>query len=62
MSHLNEAGETYWQHFRFAGQFGIVMILVGLCIIVHAIVPQWFTNTGSEAIRAMAKVLDEEDR
>lgn len=62
MSHLNEIGESYWQHWKFAAQLGLVMILVGLCVIVHAFVPRWFENTGSNAIRAMADVLDEEGR
>lgn len=62
MGHLNDVGETYVQHWRFAAQFGLVMILVGLCVIVHAFVPSLFTHTGSRAVKAMAKVLEEEDR
>lgn len=29
-SHLKEAGETYWEHLRFAWSVGFVMIVHGL--------------------------------
>jgi len=60
MGHLEEVGTTYWQHMRFAAQFGLVLVLVGLCVLVHAVVPALFKNTGSGAVRAMAEVLEEE--
>lgn len=30
MEHLKEAGETYWEHLRFAWSVGFVMIIHGL--------------------------------
>lgn len=60
MKHLEAIGETYWQHLCFAGRFGLVLVLAGLCVIVHAIVPVWFETTGSEVVRGLGKLLDEE--
>lgn len=62
MGHLDDINEGYFQHMRFAVQFGLVMVLVGLCVIIHGIFPNVFQTTGSDAIRAMAEVLDEEGR
>ena len=62
MSHLEDIGETYWEHFRFAAQFGLVLVLVGLAVVVHAVLPGLFKDTGSQAIKAMAKVLEDGGR
>ena len=60
MGHLNDIGDTYWEHWKFAMQFALVLILVGFAVLVHAFFPFLFKDTGSKAIRAMAKVLDRE--
>lgn len=59
MGHLKDENVGYFRHCLFAFQLGLVMVLVGLCVIVHAFCPWWFKDTGSTAIKAMAKVLDE---
>lgn len=61
MSHLKEENVTYWEHWKFAMQFGLVMVLAGGCVIIHAFFPEFFKNTGSSVVRAMAKVLDGEE-
>jgi len=61
MGHLKDNSVTWWQHWKFAAQFALVMILVGLAVLVHAFFPFLFQHTGSQAIRAMVEVLDEED-
>jgi hypothetical protein len=60
MGHLDDIGQTYVQHWIFAAQFGLVMILVGLAVIIHAFIPSLFTHTGSQAVKAMAAVLEED--
>ena len=61
MGHLNDIGEGYFPHWLYAMRFGLVLILVGLAVMVHAFFPFWFKDTGSRAIRAMAKVIDKVD-
>ena len=60
IKHLEEENVSYFRHWIFAFQFGLVMILVGVCVIIHAFCPWWFKDTGSTAIRAMAEVLVDE--
>lgn len=59
MEHLNDLGVTYSRHWLFAFQFGMVLILVGLCVVVHAFCPWWFKTTGSDAIKSMHNALEE---
>ena len=56
--HLGDAGESYFQHLRFATKVGAVAIGGGLACIVHALVPGLFTNTGSRAIARLNQLID----
>ena len=60
MNHLTRVEETYWQHFTETGQLGLVFLLVGLVILIHAFVPRWFKDVDVRVIRQMNKILDEE--
>ena len=60
MGHLKDENVTYLRHWLFAFQFGVVMILVGVAVIIHAFIPCLFKNTGSDAITAMYKMLRDE--
>ena len=48
VDHLGSVHETYWEHGRQA--LGIAVRLAGatLAVIVHALVPGWFTHTASD--------------
>lgn len=48
--HPRSIGESYGEHLRVAGGFGLTMIVAGLACLVHAIVPGLFVRTGSVAI------------
>lgn len=45
--HPASVGETYTQHLRVAGTFGVQCILIGLISIVHAFLPFTFQKTAS---------------
>lgn len=62
MGHLKDINETWWEHWKFAAQFALVLILVGLAVLVHAFFPFWFKNTGSQAVQMMSEVLDREGK
>lgn len=54
-SHPREVSESYFDHLRTAAGFGAVMVLGGLCVIVHAILPFLFVNTGSRTMGNLHK-------
>ena len=51
--HPAEVGESYGEHFRAAGGFGIKMIGGGIACIVHAVVPGLFITTGSGTVNRL---------
>ncbi|MDP8993987.1 MAG: DUF6356 family protein [Pseudomonadota bacterium] len=51
--HPGEVGETYGEHFRSAGGFGLRMLAGGLACLVHAVFPFWFIHTGSRTMDAL---------
>lgn len=53
MSQIEEGDVTYWQHLSFAARIGLVMVLAGFCVLVHAICPKLFKTTGSDAVREL---------
>ena len=61
-SHLQHAGESYWQHWRFATTFGLLAIAAGLAAIIHAIVPAACTQTASRIVRHLALLLEDRSR
>ncbi|MGA8260205.1 MAG: DUF6356 family protein [Arenicellales bacterium] len=50
-SHLNEVGETYFQHFGHAFGFAMTMALGAVVCLIHAVFPFLFERTGSNFIR-----------
>ena len=59
LDHPRSVGETYREHFAAALGFGLRLIAAGLACLVHACVPGWFTRSGSRAVRALARELEE---
>jgi len=50
LEHPRAVDESYGEHMRAAGGFGVVMIAAGFACLVHALVPGLFVSTGSKAI------------
>lgn len=48
--HPASVDETYGEHMRAAGGFGVRMIGAGLACLVHALLPFLFVKTGSVAV------------
>lgn len=51
--HPAEVGETYAEHLRAAGMFGVKMVGGGLACMVHAVVPGLFITTGSGTVNRL---------
>jgi hypothetical protein len=60
--HIQENNMTYYQHFKFATFHGVVCILAGLCLIIHAILPCIFQTAGSDLVQSLAIVFKKRKR
>jgi len=61
-NHPHKAGESYCQHFAYAGFTGVKLVGLGLVSIVHGLCPFLFTSTVSEHVPALSKELKERRR
>lgn len=61
-AHLKQAGEGYWQHFRFATTFGLLAIAAGIAALLHAIVPAVCTHTASRIVRHLGALIDDRNK
>ena len=59
MKHLDDVNETYWEHFKFAFRTGLVLIIAGVLVIIHAIYPNACKSIGSDVVRHLHKILEE---
>jgi hypothetical protein len=51
--HPKEVGESYGEHLRSAGGFGLRMVAGGLACMVHAVLPFLFVQTGSRTMATL---------
>lgn len=58
-AHLKNAGEGYWQHFRFATTFGLLAMAAGLAAILHAFIPGICTSSASRIVRHLGHLIDD---
>ena len=58
MKHLEEIGETYWQHCKFALRFAVVMFFTSILLVIHAFFPNAFKEVGSDVITHMYAILN----
>jgi len=57
--HLTQASETYWQHMRFAGAVGAMLVAAGLACLLHAVVPGVCRDTASRTIASLHRVIND---
>jgi hypothetical protein len=57
--HLRQAGESYWQHFRFATTFGLLAAAAGIAALLHAFIPALCTSTASRIVRHLGQLADD---
>jgi hypothetical protein len=56
--HPHSLGETYFAHFKNALTYGVLMILTGIAVLIHAVFPFVFVNTGSDLAKSICKDID----
>ena len=57
--HLDEVGESYWEHMFKAAGFAVAMLVGGLACLVHAVLPFLFVRTGSTRVRHLHETMVE---
>lgn len=57
--HLDEVGESYWEHMLKATGFAVAMLVGGVACLVHALLPFLFVRTGSARVRHLHEVMVE---
>ena len=58
-NHLQEAGETYGEHMRFAATVALMAIGAGLACLIHALVPALCRGTCSATIRELYRLFED---
>lgn len=53
--HLKENNMTYTEHLSFALFYGILCLLAGFYLAVHAFIPCFFATTGSDLVSKLSK-------
>ena len=61
-AHLAAAGETYFQHLRFAGVVGLMSMGAGLACLIHAFVPALCQRTCSTTIALLQELFADRGR
>lgn len=52
-NHLNEVGETYWEHLWCTIKYCCLFIGLSIVILIHGIFPFILTNTASNRIKVL---------
>ena len=58
-AHLAAAGETYWEHLRFARTIALLSLAAGIACLIHALIPALCTGTASRTISRINGLLAE---
>ena len=59
LSHLEEAGETYFQHLSRTFILSLNLFIMSIVCLVHSLLPFIFTNYVSDKIREINSYLDQ---
>jgi Family of unknown function (DUF6356) len=59
LAHPESVGESYFEHLRVAGAFGLTMIFGGLKALVHAVLPTMCETSGSDTVRRLHNIMVE---
>ena len=51
--HLNEAGKSYFEHFKFALIAGFILMYAGITSIIHALIPSLFPFTSQKIVKKL---------
>ena len=55
--HMDGAGMSRWQHFKFAINFAYQLKKAAWAVAIHAVIPRYFETYGSDKIKELHKIL-----
>jgi hypothetical protein len=55
--HPHAAGETYFTHLAFTAQMALYLFLTAGAIIIHGLMPCFFTTTGSDRVAKLNGIM-----
>ena len=58
--HPHEKGYTYFNHLLRAWALSYEMAKGSVALLIHGIVPEWFTHTGSDIISSLSDKLSKQ--
>ena len=58
MTHLEEQGETYFEHMHHAASLGFLLVTTGLKCLVHAAIPDLYTKSVSSKLEKINKLVN----
>jgi hypothetical protein len=61
-AHLEAANETYFEHLRFATNYGLLAMAAGVAALIHALIPALCTRTASRTVGLLGQLATERHR
>lgn len=55
IQHLKQNNMTYIEHMIFAMFYGLCCIFAGVYLLIHSVLPCFFTTTGSDLVKQLSK-------
>jgi hypothetical protein len=59
--HLQDNSMTYWEHFRFASGYGVLCLCYGIFLILHSLIPAYFSTAGSDLVNKLNKIFTDQN-
>ncbi len=56
-AHLRSVDEDYLEHMHFASRVGRILIVAGICCLIHSLIPALFPTSASRRIRLLGEAL-----
>jgi hypothetical protein len=60
--HLQQAGETYFEHLRFASLVGSLLVAAGVACLIHALIPAFCRTSASGVVRLVNELMVDRSR
>jgi hypothetical protein len=57
--HLEATGESYFEHMRFATNYGLLAMAAGVAALIHALIPALCTRTASRTVGLLGQLATE---
>ncbi len=56
LAHPHERGETYLQHLFFTARVSVQLVIAGVYLLIHGLIPAFHTTTASETVTKIYEI------